>query len=141
MLPISVEQSLVIAIGCIPPLRAVNKIQFPTLRSLSHSLVRIVGSFRSSNTKPSSRFHGASEHSTYQDLELAGAHIQDPKEPAVMNVNKNFSASGMYANKNRPAQSRDIRRTDAFTVSYGQPTAAHEAFNQAEVAFGAQRVL
>jgi hypothetical protein len=89
-----VEQNLVIIMVCIPPLRAVSKIQIPNLRSIGQSLVRIMGSTRSSRTKSSSKFHSSSESSKYQHLELGDSRKQLHKENTVLRGDKDSPSQG-----------------------------------------------
>ena len=115
-----VEQSLVIMMGCIPPHRAVTKIQFPKLRSLGESIVRIMGSTHSSRLK-SSRLHSKSERSTYQKFELGDSRRQGHKEDTLLHGDKEASATGLYPKEGNLADIRDdreIQRTDTFTVSF-----------------------
>lgn len=60
------------------------------------SLVRIMGSTRSSRTKSSSKFHSSSESSTYQHLELGDSRKQLHKENTVLCGDKDFSVTGIY---------------------------------------------
>lgn len=111
--------------GCVPPLCAVSKIEFPKLRSLGESLVRIMGSACSSRTKSLSRFHSSSERSTYQHFELGDSRKQLHKENTLLHGDKDFSGTRVYPKDGNMANLRentDIQRTDAFTVSYDRPT-------------------
>ena len=110
--------------GCVPPLRAVSRIELSRLRSLSLSLVRIMDSARTRRQKSTSRFYSASERSTYQDLELGDSHKQPHKEKDPLYKAHNLSAVGKYPKDGK----REIQRTDAFTVSYDLPRQPREEF-------------
>ncbi|KAL2043495.1 hypothetical protein N7G274_003802 [Stereocaulon virgatum] len=121
----AVEQSLVIIMGCVPPLRAVTKIQFPRLRSLAESLVRIIGSTHNSWTKNSSRFHSSSKHSTYQHFDLEDSAKRLHKENAHPYEDREFSVLGndpKDGSAANPREHNNIRRTDTFTTSYSSST-------------------
>ncbi|MCJ1375681.1 hypothetical protein MMC20_006918 [Loxospora ochrophaea] len=120
-----VEQNLVVIMGCVPPLRAVSKIQFPKLRSLGQSLIRIISITRSSRTESSSRFHDGSERSTYQHLELKDSHKQPYKESTPSSRDKDFFVAEVEPTNRNVAKlpgNGEIQRTDDYTVSYGRPT-------------------
>lgn len=82
--------------GCIPPLRAVSKIQFHKMRSAGQSLVHIMGSTPSSRTKVSPRFHGSSGPSANQDLELKDSCKQPHNEKTLLYGEKGLSVAGTY---------------------------------------------
>lgn len=63
----AIEQSLVIIMGCVPPLRALSKLEFPALRTFGESLASLVGR-GSANRSRSNLKSGTS--AAYHDLEL-----------------------------------------------------------------------
>ena len=107
--------------GCAPPLRAVSKIQFSKLRSLSQSLVRLVDSARTKRERSSLGFHSSSERSAYQDIELGDSRKQSRKQNAPLYEAKNFAVAGTYTKDANSHEHGEIQKTDAFSVSYGQP--------------------
>ena len=124
--------------GCVPPLRATSKIQLPKLRSVSQSLVRLMGSARNSLSK-SSKMHSTSDRSDrsdrseYEDLELGGSRKQPRLESALIYGNsKGFCVSEKHNQRDGSLANlrddRDIQRTDAFKVSYDKPEEPQENF-------------
>lgn len=117
----AIEQCLVIIMGCAPPLRAVSKIQFSKLRSLSQSLVRLVDSARTKRERSSSGFHSSSERSAYQDIELGDSRKQSRKQNTPLYEAKNFAVAGTCTKDANSHEHGEIQKIDAFSVSYDQP--------------------
>ncbi len=86
-------------------------------------------SARTSRQKVSSRFHHSSERSTYHDIELGDSHKQPHKESAPLYEANNFAVAETYTKDSSLADSQEngeIEKTNAFTVSYGQPSKPRE---------------
>lgn len=63
----AIEQSFVIMMGCVPPLRALSRLEFPALRTLGESLASLVA--RGSNNRSRSNLKSGATVA-YYDLEL-----------------------------------------------------------------------
>ena len=111
--------------GCIPPLRAVGKIQLTKLRAFGQSLRSKMGSaFSSSWTRSSSRYQGSSEDSSSRDLELAKPPKQSHAEYIVLAEDRSSTTPGKASTRSDVHDSRSIQRTDDITVSFDSLTEA-----------------
>ena len=122
----SIEQSFVIIMGCIPPLRTVGKAQYDKLRSFGQSLrSKVSSALTSSRTRSSSRFRSNSEHSSLQDLELRKPQQQGNIEHAVLRAD-DLAIGRKDSEHNDVHGNTGIQRMDGITESFVSLTRTRE---------------
>ena len=135
----SIEQCFVIMMGSIPPLRAVSKIQFPSLRSLGYSMRNMLST--RSRTVPTDDQFGSATHieangadkdsatraRVYENLELSASHASGGETLSELKERDGVQGRGYHHQNGSGLTSHGgIQRSDAFTVSYGRPAEARE---------------
>lgn len=106
------EQTFVIIMGCVPPLRALLRLEIPLFSSISSSLNSLIhrnrssGSTRSGKQSPSVASYDAS----------VGAHHNGEKN----NTYNHGPGANYYPDSSEQSlgSGQHVRRTDQFTVSY-----------------------
>ncbi|MCJ1432482.1 hypothetical protein MMC27_001839 [Xylographa pallens] len=139
----TIEQCLVIVMGSIPPLRAIAKIQFPSLRSIGYSMRNMLST--RSRTIPADGQLGTATHIdaagadkgsdtralVYENLELGASQAswltKDGKPVAgVREADRSLDRSDDYQTGSGFGPLGGIQRSDGFAVSYDRSMGAHE---------------
>ncbi|RYP45933.1 hypothetical protein DL768_007801 [Monosporascus sp. mg162] len=118
----SIEQALVIIMGCIPTLHQIRYIDFTRLRSISSSLVSLIPKRRrkSSSSDASTQCNSFSR-SGYQDLDLRPKLNISVDGRERLDVPVAATAEVAYVGSNLPETAGYfITRTDDFSVAYHQ---------------------
>lgn len=131
-----IEQILVIIMASVPPLRAIAKIEFPALRSVSSSLVNLLGRHGSGGSKKSSAASGGiirkkdNRSKNYSDLEqniYIEGHMHNVTthwqvsgqafctQPGIAPV---YFYQGSTQNLTRNGAHSTVRGNDRFIVNY-----------------------
>ncbi|KUJ18478.1 uncharacterized protein LY89DRAFT_780548 [Mollisia scopiformis] len=112
------EQTCVIIMGCVPPLRAITKLDFTGLRGISSSLSSLVG--RDKNKQSSLDIgHKSSTGRDYNHHELKPFefnHVPTPIRPQVFTVTAKYSTKGGERTNESPEMKNRVRRTDHFAI-------------------------
>lgn len=96
----AVESGLVIAMGCVPPLRSLMRLDFPILRSIRSTLASLMGTSGSAKSGHSG--------SAYSDLDLDSRKRGEHSSKITAEVYSNASSQNVDA----------IRRGNNYTVTY-----------------------
>ncbi|KAK6064317.1 integral membrane protein [Seiridium cupressi] len=115
----TIEQCLVIMIGCVPTLKPITKLRFPGFTQIGESIASLI-TRRSRASRKGSSTGGSSYHG---DVEL-GQHERLPDQP------ESFTPPHTAAQRTHTVQAsksssslrnkNEIRRTDNFEISYAQ---------------------
>ncbi|RYO85357.1 hypothetical protein DL764_009183 [Monosporascus ibericus] len=119
----SIEQALVIIMGCIPTLQQVRHIDFTRLRSISSSLVSLIPKRgRKNSSSDASTQYNSFKRSGYQDLDLRPKLKIPVDGRECLMVPVAVTAEVAYVGSNlQETVGHFIRRTDDFSVAYHQP--------------------
>ncbi|RYP60985.1 hypothetical protein DL769_007910 [Monosporascus sp. CRB-8-3] len=118
----TIEQALVIIMGCIPTLQQVKHIDFTRLRSIPSSLASLIPKRRRKNSSSdASTQYNSFSRSGYQDLQLRPKLNVSVDGRECVGVPVAATAEVAYAGSNLPETAGYfIRRTDDFSVAYYQ---------------------
>jgi hypothetical protein len=119
----SIEQAMVIIMGCVPTFQAISKLEFTRLRNVSSSLSSFITKRRKKygDSTPSTQY----SRSGYRDLEMqaqTGATSESKEHLDVVSTREYGQSDNSIAGK--PGH---IRRTDKYTVTYQQPPQPKES--------------
>ncbi|GAW10671.1 hypothetical protein ANO14919_000050 [Xylariales sp. No.14919] len=114
----ALEQSLVIIMGCVPPLRPLGAMTINSLRSFSSAFTSLVDKAKYGESTGSSQHHERGG-SAYYDLER-----MDTRKLGVLHMAQNaaehsFMVTQVDASADSISDAHNIRRTDQFSVSFG----------------------
>lgn len=120
----SVEQSLVITIGCVPTLRPIALIKIPFLSSFRETLASLLSTRRSggnqaskNSSKNSSKVRNKGpSHDSYEDLELSNYGT------SMDNIIPPHSTTTVHAESGPDSieTGKHIHRTDDYTITYAE---------------------
>jgi hypothetical protein len=118
----SVEQSLVITIGCVPTLRPLVLIKIPMFKVIGDTLASLLSTRRSHDTpsKGSSR-HNDQSQKHYENIEL-----RNPYDTSREHIFPPLSTTDVHTETGTHATNtgKHIHRTDDYTVTYIDNTSA-----------------
>lgn len=127
------EQACVILLGCVPPLRNLLKVDYPSLRTLGASFSSLFSAHRNlvniTGASDSAQHHDKSDDSAHEyDLELNSGRAYRSNNPVYKyktggpTVKVDVDGQTFHADDTGSSRSLvpdgHMRRTDAFTVSY-----------------------
>ncbi|KAF4633296.1 hypothetical protein G7Y89_g4834 [Cudoniella acicularis] len=116
------EQTCVIIMGCVPPLRSITKLEFPDLSAIGSSLSSLVKRNRSKQ----SSLDNNSSNSTgkeYHDLETNTyklGRLGPKQEVQGFTTTSNYYPEGNKVSNQSLVTDNHVRRTDGFSISYDQ---------------------
>ncbi|KAK9415508.1 putative Trichodiene oxygenase [Seiridium unicorne] len=113
------EQALVIIMGCVPTVRLISKLEFPSVRQIGSSLVSLITRTRSKGAGSDSGSHSPRSEST-ENLELGtqrklsdGISAYSVPNPSGFVVTTGGQQGAVFK-----AADHQVRRTNSFTVTY-----------------------